>query len=1322
MTLQTHHDVKIQLLTNSLEGCAYTRLTRASRKRRLVRRGTAIGVAVLMLQGSTSALTTTWAAGCFDSPDYCVSSAADSGQNTLRDAVTSANASTAPTSNIGFADELFGIVRDSAGTVTSSNVTYQNPVTITLESTLEVRSDMTIKAPNFDNSAQILKIVRGLGIAEGAPLIAVNTPDFLTHEGEINGAVSQIQIENVVIDSNANPDYGNQNDPRSTNGVAIQVRTTVLTDSVGAMVAEVAPEVVIKTSTIINSVSDSGGGAILTPGDVVVENSVLAQNLAVTPNGGASTDGGAIAAGGAVTVVGSALIRNSATGDGGAIAATTVSLDMASEAFGNYAGGAGGAISATGNVSIATFSRLEFNESVGDGGAISSGGQVTISGSTISNNHASGNGGGVGAASVLLTNTTTHTEISNNASNSNGGAIYATESVTATADNPADIDLRTFMTNNLAAGSGGAIYSQGPIAMNNVKISGNRAGENGGGVAAEHTVTIENSVIRENAAGTFGDPGEEFQPSPWGGNGGAISATETVTVTNTNMESNVANSGFAYGENGNGGAIYAEAAVAVSNGSSFAANYAGGSGGAIYAIGNVSVAESSFGYITQANPNYNPVANIIENTAYDPRRYIANPGYNPRVTIANPDYNVDVPSTITNPTYGTEILGEVPNPDCAQDLGQVVNYDGQCFFMDTHREGDAEPLRYPLTVTGLVLDTRESIPNPLFDDREFLNTLLNPSAPLDWRSEISNPDFNSNQLIQICADPMIACDSRQSLDIGNRSDLTGGAIFVNGSINVSDSFFSNNQSVGRGGAIYLNSLLPDFELGPRFNSTISASAFIENQSVENRGGAIFSSNQYLQISDSIFEFNSAGSAGGAIRARDGALGIQNSRFNSNVAGSDGGAIDTTGAELSVIESEFTSNSADDDGGAIFANSILLARSAFETNTSNSGNGGAIYLAGDGQSVILNSVFEGNQALNGFGGAIYGPSWMLFNDFIRNNADTATAIALTGTLGTNLVGNLLQGPDNSEASLCNLPFWNSPDNYASDGSCFFGALDYNGNGNSPSVVSEQPTISRTLHQVDPEPYTSQPWGLLPIFTNSETSEYIHDVLNFFYVGYINDSNNYIIHQRELLDLEDARSYVYSFNPQTDYNPDFSYCPDLNNRANECIDEINQKIRNLRITFSDSSQDLQNMENIADLNAEAGGFLLENLALNLGQIPRSDSQLWSVGAFQEFLQQTPEQETPSNNEISESVQHMTEHHRSSRMETDEEHELTKIAELKIAEERAASVAAKIEAKKAHSINRQLKIAAINQKIAATKARGVELKKKIAWINLMRNFYIV
>lgn len=190
-----------------------------------IRRALAIGVVALMLQGTSSELTATWAAGCVENPDICVNSTADSGANTLRSAVAAANLA-GGTKTIGFADELFGITRDAttgAATlvpvVVEENqparlVDIQNPVVITLGSTLEIRSDLTIRAPYVSSETpQILKIARGAGMDSGAPLIAVNPTVLLLVPAGV-GATAQVTIENVIIDSNANPNSGG--DPRST--------------------------------------------------------------------------------------------------------------------------------------------------------------------------------------------------------------------------------------------------------------------------------------------------------------------------------------------------------------------------------------------------------------------------------------------------------------------------------------------------------------------------------------------------------------------------------------------------------------------------------------------------------------------------------------------------------------------------------------------------------------------------------------------------------------------------------------------------------------------------------------------------------------------------------------------------------------------------------------------------------------------------------------------------------------------------------------------------------------------------------------------------
>jgi predicted outer membrane repeat protein len=1434
-------------------------------KPELIRRTLAIGVVALMFQGSSSALTSAWAAGCVENPNFCVVSTGDESivvedQHTLRSAVASANA-VGGAQTIGFADELFGITRTD-GVITGSSADVINPVVITLQSTLEIRSDLTIKAPSLDESPQILKIARGTEIASGAPLIAVNPTVNGVPASE--GATTQVTIENVIIDSNANPNSGS--DPRSTPGVAIEVKSTTHPENP----VELTPELVVKNSQIVNGVSESGGAAINTLGNVVVENSSLTDNTAITPNGGAATDGGAILAAGSVTVAGSTLNNNSATGNGGAISASSVVVTAAevgatSQLIGNTAGGNGGAVSSSGALEInENYTEIRANVAGGNGGALSAGGTVTIGNEvSITDNHAGqirdgagrlpsdigGNGGAISAGeTVTVTNTTlagnsaqgivegdgpatgsggaiasdgavivqgsvlrynwssgvggaiygdtvtvesarsnhiisdhvVNSELSGNFAADDGGAIFAYGPVNVMAESSTD-EYRTDISENQSNDLGGAIFSESSVTLNNVKINDNQSRNSGGGIYSWSEVSISNTLIRNNIAGAGGDIGEERQPSETGGSGGALYASETITVSNSSFQSNIALRGI-YDSRGDGGAIFAESAIEVID-SSFKANQADNNGGAIFANGQISISNSEFSSISINNPDYNPVIDsLLPNPDYDPETVnlekITNPDYNPRLTVANSLYNVSVPPFLPNPDYGLETDAMIPNPLC---VGEYVDYDGQCFFMDQQRpwEEGGGPVRYPLLVAGRAIDERVEIPNPEYDDRPFLYPLLNPSAGLDWRQLIDNPNFGVTEFIDYCEFEG-PCDNREQIELGNTSGNSGGAIYALNSVSIDSSTISQNLAYGYGGAIYV---AYNSEVGPEDfpHLQINNSEISYNQSFNESGGAVYTNDANLTITGSIFDGNHAYYDGGAIQAANARVSIRTSSFENNSSSSDdGGALDFDGSEVRISETTFTGNIADDDGGSIqawdstlelravtmtqnsaggdggavdlnvdstitildslFANNsaegdggviddgtMKIARSTFQQNSAGD-EGGALWIGDHGQSIVLNSIFRENAATH-FGGAIYGPAWAMFNDFIGNTADEASAISLTGRLGTMLVGNILQAPTDFETNLCNISFWNSPDNLASDSSCL-SALQYNGVGQAESEVSAIPVDFRdSLNVIGTEYTRDSRQGIdCPLISCSLEPEFV----DFIRTGLETERQyeityfceNYIEHCNQLDSLVNADNLLSTFNPITDFIDEFSYCSrNINNYYLECVTEVNLEIRRLRHSVPDRESEELIIMNLAEMTEGAGDFLRQNFGIDRAGIARPDSGFWSVGAIQSISEEIPVDDTPQNEppvleNNSQNIQEVRQERRENTISA-AERALLAAEDAKRAAELAAAKLAKKEAAAKRAAERKAKLSKVSQKIAATKARGAALKQKVEWITLMKNF---
>ncbi len=237
------------------------------------------------------------------------------------------------------------------------------------------------------------------------------------------------------------------------------------------------------TDTIFTNNMAGGGGAISATGSVTATNSSFTYNTA-SGGGAFSGGGGAIRSAASVTVAGSTFSFNIATGD-----------DIFNE---TYFGG-GGAVKAALSVT-ATGSTFTYNNATGDdfanGGAINAGlvtvglntpGSVTATNSTIANNSASLDGGGIHAESVTTANST----LANNTATRDGGALYAGAAMTTNS---------TFMGNTARAG--GAIFGIGSVtATNSTLTGGNTATTSGGAIVASGMTLVHATVVGNTAVG-----------------------------------------------------------------------------------------------------------------------------------------------------------------------------------------------------------------------------------------------------------------------------------------------------------------------------------------------------------------------------------------------------------------------------------------------------------------------------------------------------------------------------------------------------------------------------------------------------------------------------------------------------------------------------------------------------------------------------------------------------------------------------------------------------------------------------------------------------
>ena len=221
------------------------------------------------------------------------------------------------------------------------------------------------------------------------------------------------------------------------------------------------------------------------------------------------------------------------------------------------------------------------------------------------------------------------------------------------------------------------------------------------------------------------------------------------------------------------------------------------------------------------------------------------------------------------------------------------------------------------------------------------------------------------------------------------SVTAGGAIKVTGApLVVFDSDFTSNEAVGgsgaRGGAIFVQG----GDVG------IYGSTFTDNKT-SNRGGALFVSQGSVTITESEF-YGNVGAAGGAVSfKRDGStersIAIANSTFtgNTTVSYGTGGAVYSANDAVSLTEVDFISNSAFYGGGAVMSyGDVTASRVSFIGN--NAKSGGAVMIAYTSLALSETS-FTGNSAAQN-GGAVYAKyaEIAVANSYIGRNFATTQA--------------------------------------------------------------------------------------------------------------------------------------------------------------------------------------------------------------------------------------------------------------------------------------------------------------------------------------------
>ncbi len=246
-----------------------------------------------------------------------------------------------------------------------------------------------------------------------------------------------------------------------------------------------------------NATGGTGGAVYAASGTLIMDGCTIAGNSAGQAGGGASISGTA--------TLSNCTIRGNTSQDGGGVYLFgTSQLSMsACTVSGNTATGNGGGLYVHGLVvtygyfggtytsgpaSLTLSAVTVSGNSAAQGGGIFNAGTVTATNITLRGNSAT-TGGGIDNV-VGATATISGSTIANNVASGEGGGVANAGTITLTA---------TGIRGNTAAGDGGGVYNSGTAALLDCQVSGNTAAS-GGGIYAEPggTVTLTGTQVIHN--------------------------------------------------------------------------------------------------------------------------------------------------------------------------------------------------------------------------------------------------------------------------------------------------------------------------------------------------------------------------------------------------------------------------------------------------------------------------------------------------------------------------------------------------------------------------------------------------------------------------------------------------------------------------------------------------------------------------------------------------------------------------------------------------------------------------------------------------------
>ncbi|MGB5941442.1 MAG: T9SS type A sorting domain-containing protein [Leeuwenhoekiella sp.] len=756
---------------------------------------------------------------------------------------------------------------------------------------------------------------------------------------------------------------------------------------------------VVANNTASGNAADNGGAGIFNNGgDVEINGAQIRDNFS---NGTLGSGGGLFSTDGTIIVNRTEFLRNKANRAGGGVELIdgTFSLQQGSlnkNGFGVPAPGNGGGLHVSGNAN-STFINTTISNNIApnEGGGLWNGsGTMTITQCFVTNNTASGNttsapldingGGGIYASSGGTVIVKDGTVLEYNFADGNGGsgggillAPLSTLQVQATDNN------RVILANNGCNRAGGGIedwsLNTTTTRLDYVDFIGNSAGSN-----------ILNS---------------SFSPNPAPGNGGAFHVTGNgdVTLSNSTVRGNSAASEGGGFWNGLGKMIMNSCYFKDNNAKGDDADNGGGAifnnGGDINITGLAIEDNNAMGDLGSGGAIFSTDGNItIKKTSLTRNRAHRAGG---AIEVIDGDISIDESFLFKN-NFITPALGNgaglhisgsanslITNTYIAQNKaskngGGLYNGNGVMTIMNSSIEtnsAEGSLVEIPFEVNGgggiyagsngtllLKTNTRISGNTAYGEAGSGGGILLAPNASLiidvlpriDGVKQVTIDRNHANR----------AGGGIEDWSLSGTITVLHGGDFAGNTVGLNENF---NPSLGKGGAIHITGV---------GGMEIFECTFQSNQAA-NEGGAIWNGNGTITMKKSDFQQNSTNKyvmgRGGALFNLNGAIDLSQSDFRYNSAALEGGAIWNGSAILNIKLVKFLDNKVEGGngvkGGAIFnaggwANIVgaeFFNNKAIESIGKGSA-GGAIANDRDGQLHVSESSFRFNQT-DGPGGAI-----------------------------------------------------------------------------------------------------------------------------------------------------------------------------------------------------------------------------------------------------------------------------------------------------------------------------------------------------------------